>query len=43
MLSQNEIFSEKKLVHGDGFGHKKCEILWLTFKALFFFSLKQRK
>ena len=24
------------MVHCEGFGHKKCEILWLTFKVLFY-------
>ena len=23
------------MVHCEGFGHKKCEILWLTFKVFF--------
>ena len=30
------------MVHCEGFGHKKCEILGLTFKILFFF-IKTKK
>ena len=30
------------MVHCEGFGHKKCEILRLTFKVFFFF-IKTKK
>ena len=30
------------MVHCEGFGHKKCEILWLTLKFFFFF-IKTKK
>ena len=29
------------MVHCEGFGHKKCEILQLTFKVLFFIKTKK--